>query len=300
MSGDARHMLPLFGKGQALGDIVAKLPPSARAGCEVTIQALLDAGFIARHVQTTDTAPVTATPVREAEEPDPTLDFTRRMPAFVPLIQPGAVPLLNDKAMLDEIEHRSQLLASEKISQFEQEMSNSLAQMAGYELFKVEQDKLSSQQAMVETARLSPIYETLRGLSFFSDFSDAELAEVLHIGVWRELAEHDVMLRDGEMAEAVYVLMSGHAGVFKRERLIGLIHGGESYGESAMLAGDDQMHHAEVIARSTLEVMGFSTALLARTSPELRLHFVTAFLRCQTRRLVCANEQIVNLLADET
>ena len=299
--GDARHILPLFGNALTLAEVLGKLPPSMR--CDASIKELLEAGYITRRSGERPEAlhpiqPSAGTlPEAVSGQEDPTLDFTRKSPVFAGII-PDAIPLVSTDVLMEEIENRSQQLATEKFRLYEQEMSNSLAQMAGHELFQAEQEKLSRQQAMVDIARLSPIFETLRGLLFFKDFSEADMAEVLDIGVWREMKERDVLLRDGDRADSICVMMRGHASAFKRDRLIGLVQSGESFGESSLLVGDEEIHHADVVAMSPVEFMEFSTGKLEQTSIEVRLHFVTAFLRCQTRRLVCANEQIVNLLAD--
>ena len=299
VEGDARHILPLFGNALTLAEVVGKLPPSVRS--DVSIKELLAAGYISRRLgerpEVVHDIPSSATAPAVSGQEDPTLDFTRKSPVYTGLI-PDPVPLVRTEVLMKEIESRSQQLATEKIRLYEQEMSNSLAQMAGHELFQAEQEKLSRQQAMVEIARLSPVYETLRGLLFFKDFSEMDVAEVLDIGVWREMDERDVLLHDGDRADSICVMMRGHASAFKRNRLIGLIQSGESFGESSLLVGDEEIHHADVVAMSPVEFMEFSTGKLEQTSFEVRLHFVTAFLRCQTRRLVCANEQIVNLLAD--
>lgn len=112
--------------------------------------------------------------------------------------------------------------------------------------------------------------------------------------------EHEALIQEGDKAESFYVMLSGLAGVFKRDRLIGLVQSGESFGEFSFLMGNDETHHADVIARSHVEFMGFSTEKMENISVEARLQFAAAFSRCQTRRLVCANEQIVNLLTNET
>lgn len=314
MSGDARLILPLFGNGMTLVEVADKLPPSARAGCDATIKGLLSAGYIAQradvrspvgHVDNAVAVMVgrRAEPAPQApDQAEPCLDFTRKSPAFHE-VTTGADALPNQfgspEAMREEIESRSQRLASERISQYEQEMSNSLAQMAGYELLQAEQEKLARQNKMVETARLSPVYETLRGLEFFRDFSETDMAEVLKIGVWSEREEHEFLLHEDDQAESFYVLISGMAGLFKRDRLIGLVQGGESFGEFSLRKDEEATHHADVISRSHVEFMGFSHERLGQTSLEVRLQFAAAFSRCQTRRLVCANEQIVNFLADE-
>ncbi|MGE5546014.1 MAG: Crp/Fnr family transcriptional regulator [Solirubrobacterales bacterium] len=65
------------------------------------------------------------------------------------------------------------------------------------------------------------------------------------------LGKGDVLIREGGASPAIYVLLSGRAEVYKRNRageevLIGHIEPGEVVGEMAII--DDQPHMATVIA----------------------------------------------------
>ena len=313
LSGDAKFILPLFGRGWTLAEVAGKLPPSVRACCVATVNNLITDGYIVAGAEAAEAmqqlnfvTPGNQQPddkfVGRLVEEDAGLDFTGKFPTAIQ-VSPEDEKLIEfvvPESLEEEIESRSQQLAIEKIRQYEEDMNNTLTRMAEHEILLAEREKLAKQQAMVESARLSPIYENLRELLFFKDFRDAELAEVLHIGVWNEMNEHDALIREGDKAESFYVMLKGFAGVFKRDRLIGLVQSGESFGEFSFLMGDEETHHADVIARSHVEFMGFSTEKLARISVEARLQFAAAFSRCQTRRLVCANEQIVNLLTNES
>lgn len=310
VTGDARFVLPLLDEGLTFADVVKKLSPSVRACCVATVNNLLAGGYIAAQPEqvssvqpfATSNEPPAEEHILSVVEEDEGLDFTGTFPALTPANQEAdkLLPLVVAESLDAEIENRSHKLAIEKIRQLEQDMNNTLVQMAEHEVLRAEQERLTRQQAMVESARLSPIYENLRALVFFKNFSDAELAEVLHIGAWREMNEQDVLLHEGDPAESFYVMLRGFAGVFKRERLIGLVQSGESFGEFSFLMGDTGTRHADVIARSHVEFMEFSSGKLEETSLETRLQFATAFSRCQIRRLVCADEQIVNLLTHES
>jgi len=203
------------------------------------------------------------------------------------------------RVMEQEIESRSQKLASDKIEQFEQGMNNTIALMVEQALLQAEQEKLPGQLEMVEAARSSPMFEMLRELSFFKDFSAAELAEVLPIGVWHEREKNQAVVREGDAADSFFVMMSGLVGVLKRERLIYLLRRGGSFGELSYLPGEQATHYADVIAKSHIEFLEFSTGKLEQSSLAVRFQFAAAFAHSQTRHLVRANKQIVNLLADE-
>ncbi len=205
-----------------------------------------------------------------------------------------------NEALEHEIEIRSQQLASCKIEQFEQDMNNTITLMVEHALLQSEQEKLESQQEMVESARLSPMYESMRELAFFKDFSAAELAEVLHIGVWYEKEKHELIMQVGSVANSFFVLMSGSAAVLRQTKLIGSVENGESFGDGSYLMGEHTTHYANVIAKSHVEFLEFSTVELEKSSLEVRYQFARALARSQTRRFRRANEMIMSLLADKS
>lgn len=198
-----------------------------------------------------------------------------------------------------EMERRSHELASEKIKQMEQEMNLTISMMVEHALTQNEQEKLSKQKEMVESARLSPMYEALRELAFFKGFLDEELAEVLHVGIWHEKQKDEIILREGDHAGPFFVMLNGVANVIKRNRLIGQIRSGESFGEFAYIMGEQGVRHNDVVAKTQVEFMEFATERLDNASLEVRYKLAAAFAECQTRRLLRADELIVQLLADK-
>lgn len=322
LSGDARIILPLFGQGLTVAEVAERLPPSVRACCVGTVRNLLADGYIVAVSQpgqpVTGSAPahssgmasgVASANPQPAPPPaaqsavtvveDDGLDFTGKFHTPDPMPEPEeeqTMRLISKASLASEIEARAQQLAQEKFRLYEIEMSNSLEVLAGQDALRQEQEAQAAQRKMVESAQLSPLYDILRASSFFADFSDAELAEVLHVGVWHEAGEHQVLFNEGDTALSFFVMLKGLAGVFKRNRLIGLIQAGDSFGEIALLSGSGAVHHADVVSRAPVEYMEFDNAMLKALSSGGQLRFASAFSRCQTRRLAAANEQIVNLL----
>lgn len=141
--------------------------------------------------------------------------------------------------------------------------------------------------------------ETLRELAFFNAFTAAELSEVACIVLWHEREKNQLILREGEAVNSFFVLLNGAAAVLKEQSPIGLIQQGESFGEFAYIMGEQAGHTADVIAKSYVEFLEFPADKLELATPQVRLQFASAFARIQTQRLICANEQIVSLLADK-
>lgn len=312
LAGDAKIILPLFGNGLTVTEVAERLPPSVRACCVGTVRNLLADGYIVAAADVAEVglpepsdAPAIPPPAEQAGVTvvdDDGLDFTGKFhtPDASPVPEEEQTMRLISKAKLaEEIEVRAQQLIREKYRHMELEMSNTMAELAEHESRRQEQEALARECKMVESARLSPLFDGLRVSPFFVDFSDAQLAEALHIGVWHEADEHQTLIKQGDVATSFYVMLKGLAGVFKRERLIGLVQPGDSFGEFSMLAREGDAHHAEVVTRSCVEYMEFGVDQLQDVSLGAQLRFASAFSRCQTKRLMAANEQIANLLSSD-
>lgn len=321
VAGDAKLILPLFVNGYTLNEVAEKLPPSARAGFDQAVDKLLEAGYIAPKQSTTRMAAVPAAvmpaPLRQLDHTD--LDFTGAFEPFDEALYLESQASLPDEVLSSafaaqeilkaraetevlkqEIESRSQDLAASKIQQFEQDMNNTITLMAEHEVLQAEQEKFAKQQEMEKTARLSPIFDTLTQLDFFKDFSAVELAEVLHFGTWYEKEKHEVIMQITNVSSCFFVLMSGSAAVLKQTKLIGVVECGESFGDGFYLMGEKATHYANVIAKSHVEFLEFSTVELEKSSLEVRYQFARALARSQTRRFRRANEMIMSLLADKS
>lgn len=198
-----------------------------------------------------------------------------------------------------EMECRSQQLAASKMIELEQDLNNSFTLIVEHELLQSEQDKVKRQQQRLEAARLSPMFEPMRELAFFKNFSLYELAEVLHIGVWAEKKKHQVLLQEESQTSSFFVMMKGEAAVLKQSRLIGTVASGESFGDGFYLMGERATHYASVVASSPVEYLEFTTEPLKTASLEVRYQLALALARSQTCRFRRANERIVNLLTDK-
>ncbi|MDO9053054.1 MAG: cyclic nucleotide-binding domain-containing protein [Gallionella sp.] len=279
LSGDAQLILPLFGKSSTVDKVVAMLPPIARSGVPVIVSQLLAAGYIVQ--QDTVLSPNTPRPAGEASYTAmPVMDFYSD--AEMPNSQVGR--------LLESINGIKPDVAETNLV---------LRGMVEYALSHPEPEKPSGGCAAVTTSNSGTMLETLRELVFFNDFTAAELSEVAYIVLWHEREKNQLILREGEVVNSFFVLLNGTAAVLKEQSPIGLIQQGESFGEFAYIMGEQASHTADVIAKSYVEFLEFPTDKLKLATPQVRLQFASAFARVQTQRLICANEQIVSLLADK-
>lgn len=143
-------------------------------------------------------------------------------------------------------------------------------------------------------------FDTLRNLSFFKNFSDVELWEVLRLSKWRKVPDSEHILHDGEAGSCFYILAEGTVRVLKRGRLLSLLHRGECFGEMAHLSGAEAKRSTDVVAKKDVVLVEIDPELLMHATTGCRFQFSEAFLYMLVKRLALANVRVSHLLADQT
>jgi len=109
--------------------------------------------------------------------------------------------------------------------------------------------------------------EWLRGVSFFAGFSDGELEAVSKLGERRSLETGTVVIEQGRVGDACYVVVSGTAVVSIRGEYVTTVGPGTMIGEMALV--EHRPRNATVVADGPLELVSFGTdefrKLLARS-----------------------------------
>ncbi|CAN5361224.1 hypothetical protein BH24PSE2_BH24PSE2_03740 [soil metagenome] len=147
------------------------------------------------------------------------------------------------------------------------------------ELTRVFHELLGNRDAMDEQER----FDLLRRLTFFHDFSHGEIWELLRSGDWREYAANEEIVREGEMDDRFYVIVSGDVFVQSRRRRIGRLGAGECFGEASYVRGSRRM--ATIQADGPVTLLRVSSTLLEQVSTACQLRFTKAFLRRLIQRL---------------
>ena len=141
-------------------------------------------------------------------------------------------------------------------------------------------------------------FDTLRALSFFKNFTDVELWEVLRITEWQQLSKDEPILREGEEGQNFYIIANGSVRVVKQGRLLSLLHRGDCFGEMAHLSGKDARRTTDVISKTEVALIEIVPEVLKRASANCRFQFSDAFLEVLVKRLSMANTRISRLLTD--
>ena len=135
-------------------------------------------------------------------------------------------------------------------------------------------------------------FNTMRGLSFFTDFTDAELWEVMRISNWESLSADTVIMKDGDSGDFFCVLASGEIKVTKRKKLLNFLSPGECFGEMAYLARKGNERTADVSTMSDSQVIRIKTEDLEKASDGCRHRFDRAFMAILVERLTLANTRL--------
>lgn len=126
-------------------------------------------------------------------------------------------------------------------------------------------------------------FSILRTLKFFHDFSQAEIMEVLRASQWQDYALGDEIVKEGEMDDRFYVIVSGDASVMRGGRSLGSLDAGECFGETSYVRGAKRL--ATIKAETDLTLMKVSSTLLEQASASCQLRFNKVFLHSLIGRL---------------
>lgn len=138
-------------------------------------------------------------------------------------------------------------------------------------------------------------FERLRRLSFFSDFEDVELWEVLRISVWRELASKVTLIREGESNRMFGVIVDGFVEVSAGGRAVCRLGGGEVVGEMAYLHPSDSTRSATVVTLEPTLFLEINSAALDLSSDEVVERFRKVLVARVLDRLRGASQALAKL-----
>lgn len=134
-----------------------------------------------------------------------------------------------------------------------------------------------------EKIDLSEKFAILRSLSFFREFKDAELWEVLRAIIWREFPPNTQVVTEGTIEETFYVIAAGQVAVRKGDRNVAVLAKGDCFGEMGYLTGEKRT--ASILSISDVLLLEINNALIEQASPSCQLRFTKVFLKTLLERL---------------
>jgi len=126
-------------------------------------------------------------------------------------------------------------------------------------------------------------FDLLRTLTFFHEFSHAEIWEVLRASDWHEYGDKDDIVREGEMDDRFYIIVSGECDVEANGKRIGVLSNGDCFGETSYVRGAKRT--ASITANGPTTILRVSSTLMEQVSQACQLRFNKVFLRSLITRL---------------
>jgi serine/threonine protein kinase len=126
-------------------------------------------------------------------------------------------------------------------------------------------------------------FGVLRRLKFFHEFSHAEIWEVLRASNWQDYPPGEEIVKEGEMDDRFYIIVSGQCSVERHRASMGGLGTGDCFGEASYVEGSKRT--ATIRAASAVTVLKVSSTLLEQVSASCQLRFNRVFLRTLIARL---------------
>jgi len=126
-------------------------------------------------------------------------------------------------------------------------------------------------------------FDLLRTLTFFHEFSHAEIWEVLRASDWHEYQDGEDIVREGEMDDRFYIIVSGEAEVEANGTKLGVLSNGACFGETSYVRGAKRT--ASITANGAIQILRVSSTLMEQVSQACQLRFNKVFLRSLITRL---------------
>lgn len=126
-------------------------------------------------------------------------------------------------------------------------------------------------------------FNAARELSFFKEFTDAELKQVLEAATWERFPAGDALVSESAKGEALYVLVSGEVAVELDDCMVCTLTQGDCVGELAYIS--DAEHMATVVARNNVSAMRIEIPISKWGSIPVQMRFNSAFQKTLVERL---------------
>lgn len=145
-------------------------------------------------------------------------------------------------------------------------------------------------QAQNNSSKTDNILDFACTMPFFKYFSREQVANLMAASSTVKCRSGDVIVKEGETDDTLYVILSGSVSVFKKDRKIADIAQGECFGEMAYLS--QQPRNSTVIANTDCLLLKISSTLMSRQPEAVQLLFMKSFAITLSGRLANDNRII--------
>jgi len=134
-------------------------------------------------------------------------------------------------------------------------------------------------------------FDYVKELDFFRGFPDSEIWEIIRASVWQEADLDEIIVREGEIDDAFFIITSGTVEVSKEGQKLREFSEGDCFGEMGYL--NKIKRTATVTAKVPVSLMKVNSTLIEQVTAECQLRFYKVFLRVLIERLSKTTEMVV-------
>jgi serine/threonine protein kinase len=145
-----------------------------------------------------------------------------------------------------------------------------------------------------ETVTDSEKFNELRNMSFFEDFGDVALWEVVRIGSWSALPGSSLIIREGEEGDSFYLLVKGEVAVTLEAKHLATIQPGGCFGEMVYFAKRQSRRTTTITARSEVTIIEIKASALRAATDVCQNAFNKAVTRVLIERLIHTNKLLAH------
>ena len=135
-------------------------------------------------------------------------------------------------------------------------------------------------------------FQKLRDCSFFADFNDVALWELVRIGAWKPIGAQNAIIREGDMGDTFYFLVEGEVDVSLNGKSLASVKAGRCFGELVYFADIKQRRTTTVTSRGPITVMEVKAEAMRAASDACQAAFNKACMRVLIERLVDSNQRL--------
>jgi len=172
---------------------------------------------------------------------------------------------------------------------------NPAARYKGWDAFGQDLVLTWKQELQLQEDREAPDtmrFTAMRGLPFFKDFPEEELWEVLRISKWAAFPAGTAIIKQGDIGDSCFVIVSGFAEVTRGKRKLDVLTVGHCFGEMSYMGQQSRPRSATVTTTSDCVLMKISADGLRGASAYCKVLFDQQFVRVLIDRLEAANKQL--------
>ncbi|MDX1432838.1 MAG: serine/threonine-protein kinase [Gammaproteobacteria bacterium] len=125
-------------------------------------------------------------------------------------------------------------------------------------------------------------FDQMTRLSFFENFEESEILEVVNSAEWEEYEADQEIIVEGELENAFYLVISGKVAVKRAGAQVDVLEPGATFGEIGFILHSART--ATIVALERASVLKVRATLIDRTSINCQVRFQKAFLKNMARR----------------